>query len=611
MKKLFIILIIIIPLITSLFFYINNMIYENYMFYIKDDEVYIFKYIGRNLEEITIPNSIEGKKVTKIDEKAFKNNNSIKRVNIPNSINEIGNKAFYGCENIEYIKIIGTEPKIYENTFDNGIVVKHVYQQNGYTGKVWEKVVLEEYDIPTEVLTIEDIPDCVYNQENISPEISIKYKEKVLTENDFTYTISENKNVGTATIIISGQGDYVGNIEKTFKIVPKDISGLNFSKIDDSSYTGKNITRNIKITDNKYSLVEGTDYKLTYKNNKNVGTATVTVTGIGNYKGSKSFNFKIKSVSIDKVKISGIKAAGYDEKGAKLSLTMTLNNVTLSTNDDFTIEYSNNMNIGTGTVTIKGKKNITGTVTKTFEIGKADISTLTFNKLKSFVYTGSEIKQPVTVTQSGRKLVENEDYTVEFSNNINLGTATVIVTGIGNYKGSKKLTFSIEQEKLYIKINCTANVVTVYKGTEDNLTPIRAMVCSTGSATPTSGKYKIKNKYRWRLLYGNVYGQYATQIVGDILFHSVPYKKQSPDTLKYEEYDKLGTKASMGCIRLTVEDAKWIYDNIKEGTIVEFYNLSTPGPLGKPTAMKISSYTEYRNWDPTDPSDNNPWKNIK
>ena len=87
------------------------------------------------------------------------------------------------------------------------------------------------------------------------------------------------------------------------------------------------------------------------------------------------------------------------------------------------------------------------------------------------------------------------------------------------------------------------------------------------------------------------------------------YKEKSPDTLKYEEYDKLGTKASAGCIRLTVEDAKWIYDNIKKGVTVEFYNSSNPGPLGKPTAEKISDNIENRNWDPTDPNPNNPWHN--
>lgn len=137
--------------------------------------------------------------------------------------------------------------------------------------------------------------------------------------------------------------------------------------------------------------------------------------------------------------------------------------------------------------------------------------------------------------------------------------------------------------------------------------PIKAMICSIGSATPESGTYSMSDKYTWRLLEGNVYGQYACRITGSILFHSVPYEQKDKTTLEWWEYDKLGTKASAGCVRLKVEDAKWIYNNCIPGTKVEFYSDSTPGPLGKPTAQKISNDAEVRNWDPTDPDSSNPW----
>ncbi|MDE5830861.1 MAG: L,D-transpeptidase [Clostridia bacterium] len=107
---------------------------------------------------------------------------------------------------------------------------------------------------------------------------------------------------------------------------------------------------------------------------------------------------------------------------------------------------------------------------------------------------------------------------------------------------------------------------------------------------------------------GDVYGQYASRITGSILFHSVPYVYQDKSTLEWWEYDKLGQTASLGCVRLTVEDAKWIYSNCIAGTKVEFYASSNPGPLGKPTAKKISEDEDVRNWDPTDPDSNNPWK---
>lgn len=162
----------------------------------------------------------------------------------------------------------------------------------------------------------------------------------------------------------------------------------------------------------------------------------------------------------------------------------------------------------------------------------------------------------------------------------------------------------------YIKINRMQNCITVYTLDENGeyTIPCKAMVCSTGlyNATP-SGTYQISTKYRWRELYGGVYGQYATRIHGAILFHSVPYYTKSNDNLCTDKYNKLGQQASMGCVRLTTEDAKWIADNCPSGTWVEIYDDEDPGPLGKPEAVKIDTDNPNRGWDPTDPDENNPW----
>lgn len=161
----------------------------------------------------------------------------------------------------------------------------------------------------------------------------------------------------------------------------------------------------------------------------------------------------------------------------------------------------------------------------------------------------------------------------------------------------------------YIKVNRAANTVTVYAiDSEGNYSlPVKAFVCSTGTATPL-GTYQTSDKYRWRPLFGNVYGQYATRITGNILFHSVPYYLENLNALESEEYNKLGTAASMGCIRLCVRDVKWIYDNCPSGTTVEFYDDATnPGPLGKPTPITINLNDNRKGWDPTDPDPSNPW----
>ena len=161
----------------------------------------------------------------------------------------------------------------------------------------------------------------------------------------------------------------------------------------------------------------------------------------------------------------------------------------------------------------------------------------------------------------------------------------------------------------YIKVNYQANAVTIYKKDENGhyTIPVKAMVCSCGTATPKNGVYKTSKGYEWGFLEGGTWGRYSTRIVGGILFHSVPYISQSEDSLEYWEYDKLGTTASLGCVRLSVVDCKWIFDNVEVGTQVEFYADSNPGPLGKPSAQKISDNEACRNWDPTDTSPNSPW----
>ncbi|MCI1959713.1 MAG: L,D-transpeptidase [Clostridia bacterium] len=167
--------------------------------------------------------------------------------------------------------------------------------------------------------------------------------------------------------------------------------------------------------------------------------------------------------------------------------------------------------------------------------------------------------------------------------------------------------------KYSIDVNVNQNVVTVYELDQNGeyTIPNRAFVCSVGKDTPL-GSFKTSDKYKWRELFGNVYGQYATRITGHILFHSVPYSTMSKNDLEYDEYNKLGTSASMGCIRLCVRDAKWIYDNCPIGTTVNIIDSDSAGPLPKPIAYNIDvNDTEKRGWDPTDPDLSNPYKDSK
>lgn len=165
----------------------------------------------------------------------------------------------------------------------------------------------------------------------------------------------------------------------------------------------------------------------------------------------------------------------------------------------------------------------------------------------------------------------------------------------------------------YIKVNVQENTLTIYKKDANgkyNL-PLKSMECSCGDATPVEGTYSLKkyNNWNWKTLYKGGYAQYASQVSGDILISSVAYtEKGNNASLNFNEYDKLGSKTTYGGVSLTVENAKWIYDNCIPGTQVTFYKSPEPSPLGKPIAKKITEDEQVRGWDPTDPAENNPWR---
>lgn len=166
----------------------------------------------------------------------------------------------------------------------------------------------------------------------------------------------------------------------------------------------------------------------------------------------------------------------------------------------------------------------------------------------------------------------------------------------------KKKTVKTSQYTIYV--NRKTNLVNVVDSKTHEL--VRAMYCSTGKNNSTiRGTYWTKARYRWRKLVGNVYGQYSTRISGSYLFHSVPYKKKDIRTLERAEFNKLGKQASKGCVRLSVVDAKWIYDKCKIGTRVVINDTRV---LQKPVYTPVKIPSSYRSgWDPTDPNPANPY----
>lgn len=241
-------------------------------------------------------------------------------------------------------------------------------------------------------------------------------------------------------------------------------------------------------------LINGTDYTVSYSNNINVGYATITISGKGNYRGVIEDEFEIvkATMEIDAVGYNGIfdnqehsikvspiwPSSGYTIYYSETQLTSS-NYTTGATTPpkyktptDITTYYyikAPNFNDYSGSANVKIKpKDIGGNISI---LGIVDKS-----------YTGNEITQIITVkdNEQNRDLVENAEFTIAYSNNIKVGIATITLTGIGNYTGTKEATFNI-----------LGDVITISRNTEQLVTELEITITKTLPVGTL--QYKINN----------------------------------------------------------------------------------------------------------------------
>ncbi|MBR3318124.1 MAG: L,D-transpeptidase family protein [Atopobiaceae bacterium] len=229
------------------------------------------------------------------------------------------------------------------------------------------------------------IADQTYTGSQIKPDVVVMHDgTQLVLDTDYTVTYGENVRVGEGTVTVEAQGLYAGKVTATFKIVAVSLKDVAI-KLEKTSYayTGAVIKPKVlSVTLNGTKLKEGTDYKApAYASNKNVGTATVTITGIGNYKDTAKTTFKITPLSVSKASVTGINAQ-YAWTGSQIKPvpTVKLGGKTLKRNTDYTLTYGANKAVGTGTVTIAAKKgsNYTGSVRKSFKIVQPAVAYRTY-----------------------------------------------------------------------------------------------------------------------------------------------------------------------------------------------------------------------------------------
>ena len=159
----------------------------------------------------------------------------------------------------------------------------------------------------------------------------------------------------------------------------------------------------------------------------------------------------LSRISISKASVTlSTSTYAYDGKAKKPGVTVKLNGKTLKNGTDYTVSYSNNTKVGTAKVTIIGKGNYTGSVSKTYSI-KNNFKKATVSGISTKAFTGKNITQSITVKYNGKTLKNGTDYTVSYSSNKNIGTATVKVTGKGSYTGTITKTFKINPAKQEIQ----------------------------------------------------------------------------------------------------------------------------------------------------------------
>ena len=343
---------------------------------------------------------------------------------------------------------------------------------------------------------------------NIPEDEEHLYKESIALLQNMTVYVKAVKDgyrtskVAAYSFTVTDPTDYWGTVQEAdrdgFDSADEVPKGLWAAGYEDTDYTGNAITfADLRVYYGKILLKAGEDYTVKYANNikaSNAKTkATIAITGKGNFAGTKKINFKVNPLSLgdengnsEFVNTVDVQA---EETGKVIKSTTTVSyklngkELMLKKGTDFTYDYSEvAKEAGTYTVKIIGKGNFAGVATFTETVypkkTKTNIAKLTFATIKAQSANGSPLEPAIVITdkvtdkKNPHILVEDDEaedeFDVEYFNNILPGTATAVVTGKGEkYAGTKTLTFKINGIALSkAKYVTDSKAVFTYDGTK-------------------------------------------------------------------------------------------------------------------------------------------------
>ncbi len=345
---------------------------------------------------------------------------------------------------------------------------------------------------------------------------------QLISGTDYIVTYKNNRAAGKATIVVEGKGNYSGYVYAYFTIDSSNIAGGDgYDETSDGTgaldgggysispsdivftystsgnnwmdYTGYSVRPSFTITQNG-AAVPSSYFYVTLENSVNPGVATMVIHGDGvNLTGAISKNYLIKADLARYGKIAPIEDQIYTGNQITPAVTVSVGDVVLREGVDYTVTYVNNTNMGTATAyataTVANSTFYYGRLTGSFNISNAAGGMQVVGYASTYAYTGSPITPDIAVTMNGVNLVKDRDYTVTYSNNTNVGTATITVQGRGSYSGTKTITFVIQPKNIE---NCVASVVQNQSYTGQTYTPVISITdMGTGKTLVSGSDYTL------------------------------------------------------------------------------------------------------------------------
>lgn len=326
---------------------------------------------------------------------------------------------------------------------------------------------------------IQAIADQTWTGNEVEPELVVWDRNfKLVKGTDYSVTYSDNKDKGvsTAKATITAMGDFTGTAYANFSI-RKDIKGFTaYASGDEQNplvYNGREHKPTVTVRDGRNTLVEGTDYTVSYSDNVTATTpAKFKVTGINSYQGELDGAFYISPCNLSLDMVGALTGLVYTGSPLYPSLTIRYNGDDLLEGDDtngdkadYYTTYTNNTETGEATVKIEGVNNFSGTIYYTFNINAKEFTEDMIEAIADVTYDGNAKEPAPVVKYNGMTLNAGTDYIASWENNTGAGTAKLTITATtrnNNYTGSASKNFTIQKANVNVTATPTVKTDLVY-----------------------------------------------------------------------------------------------------------------------------------------------------